>query len=141
MVGKTTKILVPLDGSTNSSRGLVKAISLARQCQATITGISVIGKLPVSVIHNVSSWRINWLKDASGLLAKAKKYAAQNGVDLKEKISYGNAGTEIADYAQKNKMDLIVIGSRGRGSVKEAFFGSTSNYVLHKSKVPVLVVK
>ncbi|MEE8181023.1 MAG: universal stress protein, partial [Nitrosopumilaceae archaeon] len=43
--------------------------------------------------------------------------------------------------AQKNDYGLIVIGSRGMGSVKEIFFGSTSHYVLHKSKIPVLVIK
>jgi nucleotide-binding universal stress UspA family protein len=34
-----------------------------------------------------------------------------------------------------------VIGSRGMGAVKEIFLGSVSNYVLHKSKKPVLIVK
>ncbi|HUU48347.1 MAG TPA: universal stress protein, partial [Nitrosopumilaceae archaeon] len=33
------------------------------------------------------------------------------------------------------------IGSRGMGSAKEIFLGSTSNYVLHKSKRPVMIVK
>ena len=37
--------------------------------------------------------------------------------------------------------DLIVIGSRGMGAIKEFFLGSTSNYVMHKSKKPVLIVK
>jgi len=44
-------------------------------------------------------------------------------------------------HTKKNKFDLIVIGSRGMGSAKEIFLGSTSNYVLHKSKIPVLIVK
>jgi nucleotide-binding universal stress UspA family protein len=42
---------------------------------------------------------------------------------------------------KKQNFDLIVIGSRGLGSAKEFFLGSTSNYVLHKSKKPVLIVK
>ena len=37
--------------------------------------------------------------------------------------------------------DLIVIGSRGMSATKEFFLGSTSNYVMHKSKKPVLIVK
>ena len=43
--------------------------------------------------------------------------------------------------AKKEKFDLIVIGSRGMGTAKEIFLGSTSNYVLHKSPIPVLIVK
>jgi len=36
---------------------------------------------------------------------------------------------------------MIVMGSRGMGSAKGVFLGSTSNHVLHKSKIPVLIVK
>jgi nucleotide-binding universal stress UspA family protein len=55
----------------------------------------------------------------------------------------GQPGLDIIRVAhnKKNKVDLIVVGSRGRGSAKEVFFGSTSNYVVHKAKTPVIVVK
>ena len=42
---------------------------------------------------------------------------------------------------EKYNFDMIVMGSRGIGSAKEVFLGSTSNHVLHKSKIPVLIVK
>ena len=41
---------------------------------------------------------------------------------------------------QKNTNDLI-IGARGLDGIKEAFLGSVSNYVLHKSKIPMMIVK
>jgi len=44
-------------------------------------------------------------------------------------------------FAQKNVFDLIVIGARGLGSGKELFLGSVSSYVIHKSKIPVLLVR
>ena len=44
-------------------------------------------------------------------------------------------------FANNKQFDIVVIGSRGMSSIKETFLGSTSNYVLHKSKIPVLVVK
>jgi len=52
-------------------------------------------------------------------------------------------GYNIVKFAhnKKNKIDMIVIASRGRGAVKEMFFGSVSHYVLHASNLPVLVVK
>ncbi len=57
------------------------------------------------------------------------------------RVSYGDDGKRIVDIAEKKNFDLIVIGSRGMGAAKEIFLGSTSNYVLHKSKKPVLIVK
>ncbi|MEK6965839.1 MAG: universal stress protein, partial [Thermoproteota archaeon] len=47
----------------------------------------------------------------------------------------------ILDFAKGKKIDLIVMGARGLGSVKEAFLGSVSNAVVHKSKIRVLIVK
>ena len=47
---------------------------------------------------------------------------------------------KIANDEHMN-IDMVVIGSRGRGSVKGALLGSVSKYVLDKSKVPVLIVK
>ncbi len=72
---------------------------------------------------------------------KTKKKCAQNGVDFSDKVVYGEEGPKITKMAKGQSFDLIVIGSRGLGSLKEVFLGSTSNYVLHKSKVPVLIVK
>jgi len=55
----------------------------------------------------------------------------------------GFPGFDIAKFAnnKKNGIDLVVIGVRGMGSAKEIFLGSVSNYVLHKVKKPVLIVK
>ena len=52
-------------------------------------------------------------------------------------------GNNIVKFAhnKKNKIDIIVIGSRGRGTAKEMFFGSVSHHILHVSNLPVLVVK
>jgi len=53
----------------------------------------------------------------------------------------GKKSSEIINFAAKNKFDIIVIGARGSGSVKEAFLGSVSHAVVQKSKIPVLIVK
>ena len=80
-------------------------------------------------------------KAAKEFMSIAKKYAAQNGIVFVGKSIIGKESPEIVDFATKNKFDIIVIGARGLGSVKEAFLGSVSNAVVHKSKAPVLVVK
>ncbi|GFN40405.1 MAG: universal stress protein [Marine Group I thaumarchaeote] len=135
------RILVPLDGSKNSLRGFDKAIYLARQFGATITGIYVLPRTPEKEFRRIGSIEKDLLKLASSFMGAAKKRAAQNAIVFKEKVTFGDPGYMITKFAEHNKHNLIVIGARGMGSVKRIFLGSVSNYVLHKSKVPVLIVK
>lgn len=135
------RILVPLDGSKNSIRGLDNAIYLARQCQATITGIYILPRVPVRAYRAIQYPEKELLKDADRNMEYAKKHCAQNGIVFEKKTSFGDPGYTIVKYAKDRKFDIIVIGARGRGSIKEVFFGSVSNYVVHKAGMPVLIVK
>jgi len=140
---KVTKILLPLDGSRNSSRGLEMAISVARQFEATITGVYSINVPPHSEFRGVGSVNESLNKEVKKIMENAKLLSAQNGIVFKEKLMRGDIGYNIIKLAhsKKEKFNLIVMGSRGRGSLKQMFFGSVSNYVLHASKIPVLIVK
>ncbi|MFB5603449.1 MAG: universal stress protein [Candidatus Nitrosomaritimum aestuariumsis] len=140
---QVTKILVPLDGSKNSRRGLEMAISVARQFGATITGVYSINAPPHSEFRGVGSVQESLNDEIKKFMDEAKVLSAQNGIVFKEKMMRGDVGYNIVKLAQnkKEKFNLIVIGSRGRGSVKEMFFGSVSNYVIHAAKIPVLIVK
>jgi len=138
---KIQKILVPLDGSKNSFRGLDEAIIIARNCHAIITGLYVTPLTPPTSNAQKTYIKNYLLKNAHKFMKKAKTRSAQNGILFYDKIMYGNEGSRIIKFAHEKNFDLIVIGSRGLSSIKEAFLGSTSNYVLHKSKIPVLLVK
>ena len=135
------KILVPMDGSKNSFRGLDHAIYLARQCGATVTGINIMTFYPKSLLLTPISYEKELIKKAKELMEKVKVRCTQNGIVFSEKITDGHEAEEIVDFAEDKNFDLIVIGARGLGSVKEVFLGSVSNGVLHKSKIPVLIVK
>jgi len=143
MAIKTKKILVPIDGSKNSIRGLDMAIHLARQSQGTITALAVKTVPGIYAIHPLGFLDFNSMKEIKKLLADAKLRAAKKGIRLTGKAVAGDPGYDIARFANnsKNGIDMVVVGARGRGSAKEIFLGSVSNYVLHKSKKPVLVVK
>jgi nucleotide-binding universal stress UspA family protein len=140
---KIKKILVPLDGSKNSLRGLDMAIALARQCQATIFGMYVIYAPSHSELGFKGTLEKGAHEKIKQIMESAKSKAAQNGISLIDKIAYGDVGYQIVSFAhnKKNHIDLIIIGSRGRGHTKEMIFGSTSHNVMHLSKIPVLVVK
>lgn len=143
MKPKIKKILVPLDGSENSLKGLDKAIYLARQCSATITGLYVI---PFYVVKSgpriFGPYREKMLEQVRKSLTKAKIHSAKNGIVFDEKIIEGDViAADIANFAKNKKFDLIVIASRGFGPVKEIFLGSVAYGVLYKSKIPILLVK
>ncbi len=141
MTIKIKKILVPLDGYSNSFRGLDVAIDMARQCHATLTGLYVAGIVKPGISEPVTSQEKILLKHAQKIMKKAKLKAAKKGILFFDRVSYGDEEKRIVDVAEKKNFDLIVIGSRGMGAAKEFFFGSTSNYVMHKSNKPVLIVK
>ncbi len=139
---KISKIFVPLDGSKNSIRGLETAITLARNCGATITGFYSIYAPPHSEFKGVGSVEKSLNKEVKKFMEEAKTLAAQNGIVFKDKIARGEIGYNIIKATHgKTKFDMIVIGSRGRSNTKEIFFGSVSNYVIHTSKIPVVIVK
>jgi nucleotide-binding universal stress UspA family protein len=135
------KILVPLDGSSNSFRGLDFAIHMARECQATITGLYVAGIVKPRTNDPITPLEKILLDNAQKIMKKAKLKSAQKEILFFDRVTYGDDGKRIVEVAEKQNFDLIVIGSRGMGAAKEIFLGSTSNYVLHKSKKPVLIVK
>jgi len=135
------RILLPMDGSKTSERALDEAIELARATHATILGVNIIPFLPAEFVPAVSPYKIYQKKEAGLFLERAKYRAAKHGILFSYVIAYGSPVEQIIGIAKKKKIDLIVIGARGKGRVKEMFLGSVSNAVLHKSKIPVLLVK
>lgn len=140
MVQKFRNIMVPLDDSKDSIRGLEKAISIAKESDAKITGINVITVAP-TLASSVINYKKFLTKKAEKMLVSAKNNCEKQGVKFASKIQYGSPAARIVEASDKGKFDLIVIGSRGIGGIKGAILGSVANTIVHKSKVSVLVVK
>ncbi len=134
------KILVPLDGSTNSRKALDVAIYHAQQSEADIVGISVTppGETTFSYAPTYTKQDV---ANAKKILNDAEKVAVKHSISFNQKILHGNASKEIVKFANNTKSDLIVMGGRGLGSVKEMLLGSVSHNVSHSSKIPILIVK
>lgn len=147
------RILVPLDGSKNSFRALKESVNLAKFTNSQIVGIYVIPEdisslpliellEPLSSIHP-SGFQKKIFKFAQRIIEDAKEICAKNRIKFSGQILEGNPGYDIVQFAKsgKNRIDLIVIGSRGKNPTKEIFLGSVSSYVVQKSKCPVMIVK
>lgn len=134
-------ILVPMDGSKNSFKALTKAIYLAKKCGASITTIYVLRVAYDNPSLIYAPQTQNELKKVERFLTTAKSQVVRNSIGFKKKILFGHEAKKITEFAQKQKFDLIVMGARGRGMIKQMILGSVSNTVTHISKVPVLIVK
>ena len=139
-MAKFKKILVPLDGSSNSMRGLDRAIEIAKDSDAEITGFYVFHLPMAAGIKYTQKMKDDAQKKAVKAIGPAMTRTQKAGATFKYQTGGGNTGSEIVKYAQKGKFDMIVIGARGVGGA-HLTLGSTSNYVMHKTKIPVLVVK
>ena len=137
--------MVCLDGSKNSLRGLDKAISFAKEFDAEIIGVhSNTSFSAFSAVRAPLLPEKKWTNEERGIMSVAQKKVEKNKINFKGIVIGGHSsGIDLTTFANnpKNKIDQIVIGSRGMGFPKEIFFGSTSNFVLHKAKSPVTIVK
>lgn len=132
------KILVPLDGSKYSKKALELAIGISKNQGISITGFHTI-MLPVMSDRKIKE---RYQRLANKIIIEAAKIAKKDGVPFYWKLQLdGYAGKEIVKFAQEGRFDLIVMGSRGPNPVAEMFLGSVANYVLNKSKIPVLLAK
>ena len=137
------KILVPLDGSPNSMRGLNTAILLAKQSGGAITGLYVISSSGFSKAPSLlKKYRKELIKNAEKIMFQARSNTIKNNVEFDAKIitSPGIVKT-IAGFAKSKRFDMVVMGSRGQSSPDARYLGSVANGVLHILEVPVLIVK
>jgi len=74
-------------------------------------------------------------------MESASEKAEKKGVTFEFKIIDGKIGPSVLKFAEKNKFEIIVMGSRGMCATKGILLGSVSNYIIHTSQLPILVVK
>jgi len=150
------KILVPIDGSESADKALNLALDIARKYKAEVEILHVIPPISVPVtpyptIGESPALSPGWVEDyymkakeeSQKMLSEAKKSAKAKGGGLKitSKLGDGRPSDVIVAEAESENFDLIVMGSRGLGGIKEFILGSVSNQVVHDSKKPVLILK
>ena len=139
---KFQSILVAMDGSKGSMKALDAAITMAKDTNGSITAVYVLPFPAFQMYQPDKVIKEKLYSEGKKFLESAKIEALKKGVKLQYKILQGHVGDALTDFAKskEHKMDIIVIGGRGTSKI-EILLGSVTNYVLHKSQVPVLVVK
>lgn len=143
-------ILVAIDGSKASTNALQLAIELSEKFGAGLHLLHVVREMQVPLnpglmetYEKVERQRHDLLKSVGEqLLNQSKRVAESKGITaLQADIGSGDPASAIVKYADKNQMDLIVIGSRGLGQIESLLMGSVSRKVSNITKVNCLIVK
>jgi nucleotide-binding universal stress UspA family protein len=135
------KLLVPLDGSELAEVSLWYAARLAGRLQASLTLLYVINPTEVTSPHMYECY----LQDTvTKIKAEAEKIAAETAggnIAVDYKILKGDPPEEIVDYADKNKIDLIILSTQGKGGIKRWSLGNVANKVVGATRKQVMLIR
>jgi len=142
------KILVPVDGSSASNRGLGEAIRVAKFCGATIRLLHVVNEL---IIDPAYPPLINYADLLEVLRTGGKKILATSEALVREhkvacesqlvEVLGKQAARSIIADAEQSGADLIVMGTHGRRGIRRLALGSDAELVLRHASVPILLVR
>ena len=138
--GEIKHIVVALDESGEPKEAMEKAIYIAKLSGAKITGVNVTVVAP-TLVAAVTNYKDYLTKQAQKMFDSKKESCEKQGVQFASKILHGNPASEIAEFAENEKVDLVIVGSRGLGGLRGKVLGSVPNSIVHESKVSVLVLK
>lgn len=142
------RILVPFDGSKGGEQALKKAAELAALCDAEINILTVYRhhsmlEASLSMVRPDDPGNIDDIMRAHAkeVAEHGKSVAREVGQDnIRAFVKSGPTSRTIVKFAEERGADLVVIGSRGMGSVEGYLLGSVSHKVTGLCKIPVLVV-
>lgn len=141
-------ILVATDGSEGAERAVEHAAQMAKDADARLLIVTVVGgdAIPDQLFRSFTRSQQQWLREqledmAKGRLNRARERARQAGAADIELVSRtGDAVEAILDVADDKAADTVVVGKRGNGRVTGLLIGSVSQKLVSLSPVPVTVV-
>jgi len=138
------RILVPVDGSASALRALRYAIGRARETQVEVHVLHV--EPPP---HYQEARLYAMREDIARIHEEARQRLLQDAVEelQRDKVPHvvhlgdGEVANAIAHFADAQRMDEIVMGTRGMTAFGQMLVGSVASRVVHFVKVPVTLVK
>ena len=139
-------ILVPYNGSKNSSRAFKIAIDMAKKYDSKIIGITSIDVIYRGQWYHDSDYYAEKIKKQKEIVRKSvanlEKSAKKEGIDFTFEVFQSRSIVEkIITFAKTKKIDLIVMGSHGRTGFDKVLLGSVANGVAQRVKCHVMIVK
>lgn len=142
---KLKKVLLPTDFSESARHAFGYAVSFAHEYRAELTLLHVVENLTVGYASDLFPVPMaEVFQEISGYarteLAKLAEEAKQRGIKVSEIVVQGKPSAEIVRHAAENEVDIIVLGTHGKGMLDQALFGSTTERVVRRAPCPVLTV-
>ncbi|UOY09936.1 universal stress protein [Methanonatronarchaeum sp. AMET6-2] len=155
------RILIPTDGSGAADKASLHAFNLAEKFDSELHVLYVVSRRIPPVFSNdvkipgevhlsqrtVEKLRSGEMPDddetREKLMRPTEKIADEardRGIKVVQSVRAGRPDKEIIDYTREYNVDMIVMGSHGKGSLDHMILGSTTDKVLKLSKIPVVVI-
>jgi nucleotide-binding universal stress UspA family protein len=143
-----TNIMVATDGSDLARKAVDSAIKLALKNNAKIYAVHVIAPGDTKVTQHDprdAEWEKHMKEHFTTQGKEATHYVETAGkivnVAVEPVVLEGNPADEIVNFAEKNDIELIVMGTLGKTGIQRFLLGSVAENVVRHSRVPVLVVR
>ncbi|SNZ02840.1 Nucleotide-binding universal stress protein, UspA family [Natronoarchaeum philippinense] len=135
------RILVAVDGSEPADAAFEHALDIAADCGATVRALYVADTNRDSVTTVGTNVRDALEAEGEDVIEGARKQAASRGVAFEDEVLQGEPGDTILEAADERDVDLVAMGTRGRGGVRRFLLGSVAEHVVRRAEVPVLTVR
>ncbi|MDG2518374.1 universal stress protein [Lysobacter soli] len=139
------RIALAVDGSKSSSAAARHVLALQRALSSNDPVVLIYVDEPllqaVAIKLGVAGTQRYHEENATHALRNVRAAFKRAGVEYRERMLFGDPAAMIGEIVKKERCDLVVMGSHGRGAMKSLFLGSVTMKVIAQSKVPVTVVR
>jgi nucleotide-binding universal stress UspA family protein len=136
------RILIATDGSEKNQPAVRKGLEIARTCGSALYAIYVIDETPLtSAQTEVLTADVYRQLEDEGEKAVLQVKRMADGVTVEALVLSGRPAHVITDFAVKNRVDLIVVGSQGKSGLARLLLGSVAESIIRMADCMVLVVK
>ncbi|MFP9190409.1 universal stress protein [Natronosalvus vescus] len=143
-------ILIPTDGSDVAEHAIEHGLDIASRYEADVHALYVVDTTAMDIslgteqVERIRRGKFGEMPEVRERAERATGTVAEMGrerdVAVTEAVVAGQPHRQIASYAADHDVDLIVMGSAGRGGIKRALLGSVAERTLRTTHRPVLVV-
>jgi nucleotide-binding universal stress UspA family protein len=138
-----TKILVPVDGSATSTKTIDAIIARKERFPAPLTLLHVVDldRLAYRMIPDfqVAMIREHARRAGEHLLDGYRELFDRAGMATEARLEFGSPREIICHIANDEEFELLILGRRGLGEIRDVLFGSVANHALHHVRCPVLL--